>query len=300
MEGKVTRRTLPAGPRETVTLSYADSARVLAPSLVRAFQQQGLDCHTAEKLRDPGERVDEAMQRRIDGSNVLCLVLSRRCRPDAWLQAEASRAAERGIPVLVFVEDLQIEWPHSAVPTLVTNDPARLAAFVANSQPQSATLWEFGRQFFIDRSTAALFRRHVDGSWRWERETPERQELSLEMAIVDDSKPAAPEVKLVQAKVENNCPVLLLGTTDWKRYRFAYSADVRAVLPAPVFPNTPVVGFMHADFDTGREWPRAGEAPVEIRLLGREVYGWHMSEYFWRAFVGSLPKMLGRSTVEPA
>ena len=116
----------------------------------------------------------------------------------------------------------------------------------------------------------------------------------FEISFVDDVAAAAPEVKLVEAKVENGLPVLLLGTTDWKRYRLGFSADMRAVIPAPAFPGAPIIGFMHSDFDSGREWPRAGDAPVELRLLGREVYGWHMSEFFWRAFIGSLPKLLGQ------
>lgn len=296
------QRKLPATV-ETITLSYAESARHLSSSVRKIFDENRLQYHVDEKLSDPGERPGENTIRHLEASQLLCMIVSRRCVQTGWHDAEAAYALARNMPVLVFVEDIQAGWQGSAVPTLVTPRVTAIQAFVSRSQPDSATLWEFGKLFFTDRSTAGLFRRAAANAWRWDRATEDAHGAAnlspaFELSMIDDSSTATAEVRTVQATVENGCPVLLLGTSDWQRYRVAYSPDVRAALPAPVFPGAAVIGFMHADFDSGREWPRAGEAPVELRLLGREVYGWHMSEYFWRAFVGSLPKMLGSAGSE--
>ncbi|MBW3568107.1 MAG: hypothetical protein KY410_09175 [Proteobacteria bacterium] len=301
MDGKpsTVARRLPVTSAETVIVSHAGSACQLAPAVARVFEQQGLAVQLDEKLRDV-TALDAAMVRKLDAGQLLCVVRGRRCAEAAWTDIEATAAAARGIPLLVLVEDLSVPWRARVIPTLMTKDSDRLAAFVANSRPDGISLWEFGRKLFVDRSSAARFRRNADNSWRWRRVDEENspgQELALEFAIVDDAKPPVSQIRLVEARVEGGLPVLLLGTTDGKRYRLAYSRDIRAVIPAPVYPDAPPIGFMHMDFDSGREWPRAGEPPIELRLLGRDVYGWHMSEYFWRAFVGSLPKMLGRVAV---
>lgn len=291
------QRRLPATV-ETVMLSYGETARHLVSSIQKLFDEQGLQYRVDEKLSDPGDQPGDTTIRHLDESSLLCMLVSRRCAQSGWQDAEAAYALSRNMPVLVFIEDLQSGWQGSAVPTLVTPQVAAIRAFISRSQPDSATLWEFGKLFFIDRSTAGLFRRARADAWRWDRDVGDvhvsgEASSVLELSMADDNTDRPSEVRLVQATVENGSSVLLLGTSDWKRYRVAYSPDIRAALPAPVYPGTPMIGFMHTDFDSGREWPRAGEAPVELRLLGREVYGWHMSEYFWRAFVGSLPKMLG-------
>lgn len=296
MDGTQAASARPPLPTETVTLSYADSARLLAPAVARVFESQGFVCRSDPKLHDPGSTASPATLRNIQESAVLCLLLGARCRQGGWHDAEAAAAAFAGKPVLVLTENRHIEWAGRCTPSLLTSDPARLAAFAANSRPDAVTLWEFARQFFIDRSTARSFHRAASGAWRWQRAVQPAKAASLELSLEEtavDYTPPCVEITLVEARAEAGMPVLLIGTADGKRHRFAYSREVRAVLPAPVFPGAPVIGFMHMDFDSGREWPRAGEAPVEVRLLGREVYGWHMSEYFWRAFVGSLPKLLG-------
>lgn len=290
-------RKLPA-TIETITLSYAESARHLSSSICKVFDENGVRYHIDEKLSDPGEQPGEIIVRHLETSHLLCMIIGRRCAQSGWQDAEVAYALSRNLPVLVFVEDLQSGWHGRAVPTLVTPRVASIQAFVARSQPDSASLWELGKVFFTDRSTAGLFQRAGANTWRWDRAIEGASvdvSPTFELSMVDESSAPTAEVRTVQAVVENGCPVLLLGTSEWKRYRVAYSPDIRAVLPAPVYPGAPVVGFMHMDFDSGREWPRAGEAPVELRLLGREVYGWHMSEYFWRAFVGSLPGMLGKA-----
>lgn len=301
MEGQAVSGTRSASLRvtETVLISYADSARHCVPAVARAFHQQAVECQYEEKLGAPAQALAEPVLRKLEASQLLCLVISRRCRQSAWHDAETAAAFELGIPVLVWVEDLRIEWAGQAVPTLLTASTPRLAEFVARSRPDAASVWEFTKVFFLDRATAARFRRAANGAWRWDRHTGNSEEppaQAVELSLMEEYlPPAAPEVQRVTARVENSLPVLQLDAGDSKHYRLAYSPDIRAVLPAPVFPGAPMIGFMHADFDTGREWPRAGEPRVELRALGRDVYGWHMSEYFWRAFVGHLPKLLGQA-----
>lgn len=294
------RRLLSPTPAETIMFSYSESARHLVPPLVRACEQHGLASCIDEKLSSPGNAVKATTSRLIGQSALLCMLLGRRCHDTAWQLAEAQLAGERGIPVLCFVEDLRLSPPADLLPALVSSDVSRIANFVARSRPDSATLWEYGRTFFMDRTTAARYRRAANGAWHWQRVGDDRSvEYDFEMSIMEEE--IAPlEVTGVQALGGGGqAPALLLATSDGKHYRLAYSHDIRAVIPAPVFPGAPLIGFMHMDFDSAREWPRAGEAPVELRLLGRDVYGWHMSEYFWRAFVGSLPKMLGQPAASP-
>lgn len=293
MEGRQAAAARHLSP-ETVVLSYAETARHLAARVQQHLADEGVPCRLDEKLFDPGERVDGVTITSIRDGAALCLVISRHCRDSAWRDREAALALSLARPVLLLLEDLNRGWSGNAVPTLVTCDIARLAAFMARSRPDSFGILAFAKSLLGNRDSLRAFRRAGEKAWRWEREDlAAARETHLEMSLVDDAPSVRVETRLVEARVENDLPVLLLGTTDWKRYKLSFSPDIRAVVPAPAWPDAPVIGFMHADFDSGREWPRAGEAPVELRLLGREVYGWHMSEYYWRAFIGSLPKILG-------
>lgn len=296
-QGKAVRRVTPPSRPETVLLSYSASARQHAGQLAGMLRDQGILCRLDEKLFDGADSVEPAVREAIAGADALCLVVSNRCPRTAWRAREAAVAAAAGRPVLVFVESLAIDWVHSTVPALLTHDPRRLALFFARSRPDPAGLWEFAKTFFVDRSSARRLLRKSPTAWQWLAATATAEDPAsgeLEIGFADESSAKAVEVRAVRAGVENGETVLHVGTADGKSYRLAYSNRIRAVVPAPVYPSAPVIGFMHADFDSGREWPRAGEPPVELRLLGRDVYGWHMSEFFWKAFVGSLPKMLGQ------
>lgn len=289
-------RSSSAGPAaESILISCADSGRYLAGMLARALEQQHLAVQSDEKLSDPGDTVSAPMLAKIRDCAVLVLVLGKRCQQKAWQDREAQAAFAAGKPVVLFQESLAVNWLGVSVPTLVTDRPESLLAFMARSQPDSMSIWEFAKIFFTDHATARLFKRSNPQVWRWERKDIKNESADFGLSLTDEIKPASPEIRLIEARVQDGETLLLIGTTDWKRYRLAYSRDIRAVIPAPAFPGAPAIGFMHCDFDTGREWARAGEPPVEFRLLGRDVYGWHMSEFFWKAFVGSLPKMLGQA-----
>ena len=294
MEGSQnTSRVVRFHATESVVISYSETARLASRTLSTALEQQGVQCIPDEKLGDPGKPLLDETARRIRSSTALALVVSAACRPAGWRESEAALAARLGKPVLLLLEDLQLPWPGETVPTLVCVAAEPVARFMAHSRPDAIEIRQLASTLLGDRENLRAFQRASSGAWRWERPgTASAPELSLEMSFADDTAAAAPEVKWLEARVENGLPVLLIGTTDGRRYKLSWSASVRALIPAPVFPGAPVIGFMHADFDSGREWPRAGEPPIELRLLGREVYGWHMSETFWRAFVGSLPKLL--------
>lgn len=296
MEGVQSRAARPSMPGETVLISCAESGRHVAAAAARVLEQQHVVVQYDQKLSDPGDQLPKETLAKIRESDVLVLALGDRCQQKAWLDREARAAFDAGKPVLLFLESRAINWFGAAVPTLVTDQADRLGAFMARSRPDSMSIWEFAKTFFTDHATARLFKRSNPQAWRWERKDLENASAEFGLSLADDVKPASPEIRLIEARVQDGETMLLIGTTDWKRYRFAYSRDIRGIIPAPVFPGAPPIGFMHCDFDTGREWARAGEPPVEIRLLGRDVYGWHMSEFFWKAFVGSLPKMLGQTS----
>lgn len=288
------RRVVPQDD-ECIVLSVAQAVRHLSMPLQREIEKQGLSCIVEEKLSAPESGIGRFTLEKLEKASIYITVVSRHCPAVNWQLDELRHQMSKGKVCVVLLEDRAFEWQADVLPTLITDRIERIGAFLANAKPAAMTIWEFAKLFFVDRATALQFQRAGKDTWRWAKPKQEITELSLDMALVDDNRAAssATEVVLVDARVIDGKPELVLGTADRKRYRFAYSREIRAVIPMPVFPGAPSVGFMHCDFDTGREWARAGDPPVEIRLLGRDVHGWHMSEFFWKAFVGSLPKMLG-------
>lgn len=277
----------------TVLVCHAETARHLVQPLLGQIERNGLDAIPEMKISDLGEPLDAARLSGIANADALVIVISSRCQSHQWIELESTAALSAGVPVLVLLESPLIGWPASSVPTLITHIPDRLAAFLDRSRVDAMSLWEFAVNFFTDRATSKLFHRTSPAAWRWERSDIDMQAGEFGLSLLEDSASSVPQLRLVEARVQDGQTLMFLGSSDWKRYRLAWSPEIRAVIPAPAWPGAPAIGFMHCDFDSGREWARAGDPPVEIRLLGREIYGWHMSEYFWRAFVGSLPAMLG-------
>lgn len=297
MEGRDARRGLSRDGSERILLNCSEGGRLVAGHLRHHLATAGFDCVLDEIVSDPGERPLPATLQRLDECAILVTVMGRRCSYGVWRDVLIGHAKSIGIPTVVFFEGREQEWQGGSVPSLVTADAGDMLRFMARSRPDPTSVWEFAREFFLDRATARQFRREARDRWRWRRQVssnPDGDDFELSLADTTQSRSPTTGITMVEARSEAGMPVVLMGTSDFKRYRFAYSIDIRGVLPAPVWPGIEPIGFMHCDFDTAREWPRAGSPPVEMRLLGLEVYGWHMSEYFWRAFVGSLPKILGR------
>ena len=295
MEGRNFRRGLTRDGTERMLISCGDAGRSLAARAQQQLESAGLACTLDHLLLTPAG-VPPLTLERLGEVSMLVLAISRRCGIGEW-RLELIRAAQSlAIPVLVLFEGREQEWQETLVPTLVTADIEELAGFAGRSRPDVASVWEFAQQFFVDRPTARQFTRDAPGRWRWQRRSTEGMDAVIgELSLCDEplATSSKVDVTLVEAKSVNGMPVVFMGTSNWQRYRLAWSGELRAAVPAPVWPGSRPIGFMHCDFDTGREWPRAGSPPVEMQLMGREVYGWHMSEYFWRAFVGSLPQLLG-------
>src|SRR5690606_6901064 len=248
---------------EGALFAGADSARHLAAAAARAMQGQGIDCRFLEvSTRSASADIATPVP------HLLCLPLSSRCVQAGWRDELAARALALGKPVIVLLDDLRTGWQGGALPTLITADATRIASFAARSQPDSLSLWEFGQAFFVDRRIAAQFVRAADGAWSWRRALPQSP-ATTELALAAPSPESSTAVSGVRASMENGMPVLWIDTVRNTRHRIEYQPGVRAVIPSPPFADAPVIGFLHMDFDSGRESIRAGEAPVEVRLLGR-------------------------------